>query len=113
MYARPQKNVNVIKANNRRGALKKGQQHAQVPRKSKGGEDIPMNELNPSSRGKNYNKIKESGGTNLGRRDTNSKSSVMDHPDGHNDNNAAHHKSPHVHATNKKGESIIIEYENK
>jgi len=102
--------LKVINANSRRSAMKKGQRYAQVPRKSKGGEDIQMNELNSSSRGENYNSIKKAGGTNLGRRDPNSKAKVMDHPDGHNDNNAPHHNSPHVHAVDKSGKEIIIKY---
>ena len=105
--------LKVINASNRRKALKEAQKHAQVPRISRGGVDIPLNELRPSSRGANYEKIKKAGATNIGRRDPNSKAEVMDHPDGHDDNNATHHNSPHVHAVDRKGIEVIIKYPEK
>jgi RHS repeat-associated protein len=107
----------VFQETSRRGALALGQRHAQVPRLSKGGEIIPFGELAPSSRGRNFAELKLTGARGLGRKDARgvaSKAEVFDHPDGHpnlvGSGQPKHHKSPHVHATNSKGETIIVTY---
>ncbi len=98
----------------RNQAIQKGKDHAKVPRPSKGGEKIGMNDLNPSSRGKNWEKMKENGATNLGSRNPKGKNQWMDHPDGHPDAGMKsvpnHHNSGHIHSTNSKGQSIVIPY---
>ena len=101
----------------RKEALQQGKEHAQVPRPSKGGEKTGMNELNPSSRGKNWENMKEKGAKDLGARNPNGKNQWMEHPDGHPDagkkNVPEHHDKGHVHSTNPKGESKVIPYNNK
>jgi RHS repeat-associated protein len=98
----------------RREAMSKAQQHAQVPRVSKGGEPIPFDELHGSSRGANAAELQRQGATNLGRRDPRTGAQVFDHPDGHPDltgpGQPSHHAGPHVHGTNAAGEEIIIPY---
>ena len=93
--------------------MRRAQEHAQVPRESRGGEPIPVGDLRDSSRGRNANAIAGAGGT-LGRRDPNSSASVMDHPDGHPDADEPdappHHGSPHVHAVDRNGSELIITY---
>ena len=104
----------VINESSRRRAMDAAQNHAQVPRSSRGGQDIGFDELNSGSRGKNAADLQNSGATNIGRRDPKSPAKGIDHPDGHPDltgpNNPSHHDSPHVHGTNKKRESIIVTY---
>jgi RHS repeat-associated protein len=104
----------------RREAIRRAQRHAQVPRDSRGGQDIPLTELNPSSRGKNWLRQKIAGGKSSGRKcDPEQRRGDprqwMDHPDGHPDAGQpgipAHHASPHIHATNQKGEEIAIPYD--
>ena len=106
----------VIVAASRTIAIRIAKQFAQVPRLSKtnaGGkpisEKIPLDDLNKSSRGKNWNELNKKG-ADLGRRSKCGKCEYMDHPDGHPDEDAAHHKPPHIHAKNKKGQKIIITY---
>ena len=98
----------------KRRAIQEAQDHAQVPRVSKGGEVILIDELNASSRGKNVAEIMRQGGGNLGRRNPIGKEKIFDHPDGHPDAGQpgvpSHHDHPHVHATNRIGEEIIIIY---
>ncbi|HEX8593289.1 MAG TPA: RHS repeat-associated core domain-containing protein, partial [Pseudomonas sp.] len=105
---------NVIATNSRRSAMKKAQQHAQVPRLSRGGKDIPMDRLHTSSRGVNCACLKKRGITTLGREVEKQLPEVFDHPDGHPDLSGPgqpdHHEMPHVHATNKKGEVVIFTY---
>ena len=104
----------VVTAPSRAAALRRAQQHAQVPRVSRGGQEIPFDELNASSRGRNAAEIQSRGGKNIGRRDPNSAASVMDHPDGHPHQVGPefpdHHAHPHVHATNANGEELIVTY---
>ena len=101
-------------ARSRREALAQAQEHAQVPRESKGGEPIPFDELHGTSRGKNAAELQRRGATNVGSRDPRSGAEVFDHPDGHPDltgpEQPPHHESPHVHARNAAGEEIIIPY---
>jgi RHS repeat-associated protein len=103
-----------IAARSRRDALDQAQGHAQVRRASKGGEPIPFDELNATSRGKNFNRLQAEGASDLGRRDPVTGAEFFDHPDGHPDQIGdafpAHHASPHVHATNPKGDTVIITY---
>ncbi|WP_244160367.1 RHS repeat-associated core domain-containing protein [Pseudomonas graminis] len=104
----------VIATNSRRSAMKKAQQHAQVPRVGRGGKDIPMERLHPSSRGVNCACLKKRGIATLGREVEEQQLEVFDHPDGHPDlvgpGQPEHHEMPHVHATNKKGEVLIFTY---
>jgi RHS repeat-associated protein len=101
-------------ASTRKQAMVKAQEHAQVPRASKGGKDIPFDELNQSSRGTNAAELQRRGTTNLGRRDAHTRAEVFDHPDGHPDltgpDQPPHHAGPHVHATNAAGDEIVIPY---
>lgn len=94
--------------------MKKAQQHAQVPRVGRGGKDIPMERLHPSSRGVNCACLKKRGIATLGREVEEQQQEVFDHPDGHPDlvgpGQPEHHEMPHVHATNKKGEVLIFTY---
>ncbi|MBN6075087.1 hypothetical protein HYE60_07500 [Aggregatibacter actinomycetemcomitans] len=75
----------VEKVSSRNKAIQQAKEHAQVPRNSRGGQDIPIEDL------KNY---------------------WMEHPDGHPDAGQpgipAHHGSPHIHAVNSKGEEKIF-----
>ncbi|RJT45018.1 RHS repeat-associated core domain-containing protein, partial [Rahnella woolbedingensis] len=103
----------TIKANSRNEALNRAQQHAQVPRISRGGQDISLNDLNPTSRGDNWGKMKADGAQKLGRRNPNGKNSRFEHPDGHPADAGKpdipdHHSNGHVHAINTKGEEVIF-----
>ena len=104
----------VISETSRRRAIRKAQQHAQVPRESKGGQVINHNDLNIESRGINHAQNQADGAKNLGRLDPYSKAYYMDHPDGHHHqigpNFPEHHSKPHVHAVNSKGLKLIITY---
>ncbi len=104
----------VVSANSRRQALKTAQEHAQVPRASKGGEPIGFDELNPQSRGPNAGRLQQEGATSVGRRDPATKAEFMDHPDGHphmvGPDQPPHHSSPHVHGVNRHGQEIIVTY---
>ncbi len=98
----------------RKEAIDKAKNHSQVPRKSKGGEEIGLNDLNPTSRGKNWQQMKGKGAKKLGQRNPNGKNQWMEHPDGHPDagqpNVPKHHDSGHVHSTNRKGDTKIFPY---
>nr|WP_237712659.1 RHS repeat-associated core domain-containing protein [Dickeya zeae] len=102
----------VVKAKSRRDAITQAKDHAQVPRVSKGGQDIEINRLNEDSRGENWSKMKSSGATKLGRENPQGKNYWFEHPDGHPDagqpNIPEHHGSGHVHAVNPKGEKVIF-----
>ncbi|EPX61056.1 hypothetical protein D187_001708 [Cystobacter fuscus DSM 2262] len=107
----------VIRAKSRTHAMRLAQQHAQVPRISRGGQVIGFDDLNPTSKGPNFGSLKKDGASNLGRRDPNSTAHFMDHPDGHPDmigpGHPAHHESPHIHSVNRKGDEVIITYPGK
>ncbi|MGG7670775.1 hypothetical protein ACQ4OC_19350, partial [Yersinia sp. J1] len=102
----------VIKAKSRNDALRQAQNHAQVPRVSRGGQDISLNDLNPTSRGDKWGKMKADGAQKLGRRNPNGKNQWFEHPDGHPDagmpNIPKHHDSAHIHSINTKGEEVIF-----
>jgi RHS repeat-associated protein len=104
----------VIRETSRRRALQRAREFAQVRRPSKGGVQIPFEELNLESRGRNFSRLQADGATSLGRRDPISRASFMDHPDGHPNMVGAghpeHHAHPHVHAINPAGEELIITY---
>jgi RHS repeat-associated protein len=104
----------VVEESSRRRALGRAQHHAQVPRVSKGGENIPFGDLGKESRGRNFNELQEKGGTNLGRRDPMTGAHVFDHPDGHPHQIGSkfpdHHARPHVHGVSANGEEIIVVY---
>nr|WP_274603708.1 RHS repeat-associated core domain-containing protein [Pseudomonas lutea] len=104
----------VIATKSRKSAMQKAQQHAQVPRVSRSGKDIPMDRLNPTSRGVNCACLKQRGVTSLGRESKDESFYVFDHPDGHagltGPGQPDHHASPHVHAVNKKGVLIVFTY---
>ncbi|MBV6290487.1 RHS repeat-associated core domain-containing protein, partial [Pseudomonas aegrilactucae] len=103
----------VVAARSRAHALRLAQQHAQVPRVGRGGQHIPLSELNDTSKGKNYACLCARG-TTLGREGEHDDSLVFDHPDGHPDMVGEgfpdHHDGPHVHARNKKGQIIVFTY---
>jgi RHS repeat-associated protein len=91
--------------------------HASVPSPRKGGEHIPLDKVKESSRGKNWNKMKENGATSIGAKKKGSekgKSEWMDHPDGHPDAGKPgvpkYHGQGHIHSANSKGQQIIIPY---
>lgn len=85
------------------------QDHAQVPRESKGAEAIGFEDLN--NKGENSARIRSEGATNRGRRDPQTGAKVEDHPDGHPHlPGPAHHDMPHVHAVDKDGREIIVTY---
>ncbi|TRX72846.1 RHS repeat-associated core domain-containing protein [Pseudomonas mangiferae] len=104
----------VVATKNRREALNKASDHAKVPRVSKGGTEYKMGDLNEKSRGGNCNCLKQMGVDSLGRYDEKTGAEFFDHPDGHPDmtgpGQPIHHKSPHVHAKNGKGENLIFTY---
>jgi RHS repeat-associated protein len=104
----------------RRQAEAQAQGHAQVPRDSRGGQDIPMSDLNESSRGRNWGTRKAAGETSMGRRCDSSQlpgdqRHWEDHMDGHPDAGQpgvpAHHGEPHIHSVNARGEEIVITYD--
>ena len=101
---------------NRKQAIKKAKEYAQVPRNSKGGEDILMGNLNPSSRGSIWERMKRFGARILGRRNPKGKNQWVEHPDGHPDAGLPgvpkHHSNGHIHSTNSKGNKKIFPYEN-
>jgi hypothetical protein len=94
--------------------MDRAQQHAQVRSETKGGEPIPVSELNEESRGRNAGQLQGQGVTSLGRRDPVTGAEVFDHPDGHphqvGPQHPPHHASPHVHAVNAQGEELIVTY---
>jgi hypothetical protein len=106
--------VEQASESSRRRAMDAAQEHAQVPRVSKGGQEIPVTDLNATSRGRNAAEIQRQGGTNVGRRDPNTGAHTMDHPDGHPDmtgpGQPAHHSQPHVHGVDRNGNEVIITY---
>uniref|UniRef100_UPI001F343295 RHS repeat domain-containing protein n=1 Tax=Pseudomonas sp. LAM2023 TaxID=2800477 RepID=UPI001F343295 len=103
----------VLAAKGRKEAMKIAQKHAQVPRVGRGGKNLASDQINDGSRGKNCYCLLANGVENFGRRGWDG-SIVFDHPDGHphmvGDGHPDHHRSPHVHATNRKGETIIVTY---
>ena len=102
----------TIKAKSRRKAISLAKDHAKVPRVSKGGENIGINDLNPTSRGKNWSQMKSAGVENLGRKNPKGKNYWFEHPDPHPDAGSPgvpkHHESGHIHSVNSKGEEIIF-----
>lgn len=103
---------NVIKAKSRNDALRRARQYAQVPRISRGGENIAMEDLNLTSRGVNWNMIKADKGQSLGRRNPNGKNYWFEHPDAHSDAGKPgvpkHHSFGHIHAVDPKGNEAIF-----
>jgi RHS repeat-associated protein len=107
----------IVRANSRAQAMRLAQQHAQVPRISRGGQIIKFDALNTTSKGPNFGSLNKDGASNLGRRDPRSAAYFMDHPDGHPDmigpGHPSHHESPHIHSVNKKGDEVVITYPGK
>jgi len=103
---------NVVKARNRRHAYTLAKDHAKVPRVSKGGETIDIDEIKPSSRGDNWSQMKYRGARSVGRKHTDKGVSYFEHPDGHPDAGMPgmpkHHNSGHIHAIDAKGEKIVF-----
>ncbi len=95
-------------------ALRAAQDWAAVPRISRGGEPIPFSDIGAKSRGENSAHHQASGGTHAGRMNPHGRNVVRDHPDGHphmtGSGQPDHHKCPHVHAINSKGEEMIFPY---
>lgn len=71
------------------------------------GEYISLDDLNVTSRGANWGKMKANGKQSLGRRNPNGKNHWFEHPNGHPDAGQTvipeHHSSGHVHAVDPKG----------
>lgn len=57
-----------------------------------------------------YAQARQQGAKCMGYRDQNTKARVEEHPGGHNDDNAPHHKCPHFHAVNPSGQEMIFKY---
>ena len=106
--------LDCIKAKSRNEALRMAKEHAQVHRASKGGQTIGMDDLNPTSRGSNWARMKAGGGKKLGMTNPNGKNKWVEHPDGHPDagqpNIPSHHYSGHVHSINPQGEEKIFKW---
>ncbi len=98
----------------RKKAIQEAKDFSKVPRISKGGQKIEINDLNPSSRLRKWEEMKAGGATTIGQRNPNGKNEWMEHPDGHPDmigaGHPSHHANGHVHATNSKGEKKVIPY---
>ena len=63
----------------------------------------------------NYTIVRQKGGSNYGYENPNNpKAKVFNHPDGHphqiGEAFPDHHKCPHFHAINSRGEEVIFEY---
>ncbi|MCD9631538.1 RHS repeat-associated core domain-containing protein, partial [Tenacibaculum maritimum] len=100
-------------ATSRSEAKQKAKEHAAIPKYLK--EDIPLERLNYTSRGINWESMKSkqrtTRKTKLGEENKkNTQNYWEEHPDGHNDDHALHHDSGHFHSTSSSGESIIITY---
>jgi RHS repeat-associated protein len=102
----------VVKAKSRNDAIRQAKEHAKVPRKSRGGQEIEIDRLNDSSRGKNWEKMKANGGKKLGMENPNGKNYWFEHPDGHPDagqpNIPKHHDSGHIHSVDSNGVEKIF-----
>lgn len=107
------------KSKTRREAITKAKNHAQVPGDKVhkgGGEDIPMDDLNEGSRGRNWEEMKKNGAKRLGRKMEKGRgvNEWMEHPDGHpdagQDGIPEHHGGGHVHATSPQGVKIVYPY---
>ena len=106
----------VIKAKNRRDALIQARDHAKVPRQSRGGRAIPIDELYETSRGREFSERKSKGVKSLGAENSHNTSNYwMEHPDGHSDAGnpgiPEHHGRGHIHSINTKGEHFIYIWE--
>ena len=101
-----------VRAKSRSDAIRQAKEHSQVPRDSRGGQDIGIDELKDSSRGDNWEKMKADGATKLGRKNANGKNYWFEHPDGHPDAGQPgipkHHDSGHIHSVNSKGEEVVF-----
>ncbi|MFL0072071.1 RHS repeat domain-containing protein [Tenacibaculum maritimum] len=100
-------------ATSRSEAKQKAKEHAAIPKYLK--EDIPLERLNYTIRGINWESMKSkqrtTRKTKLGEENKkNTQNYWEEHPDGHNDDHALHHDSGHFHSTSSSGESIIITY---
>ena len=72
---------------------------------------IPWNFYN-NKNSKGYAQARQDGSACMGYKSS-SGSSVEEHPGGHNDDNAPHHKCAHFHATNSSGAKTIFTYKLK
>lgn len=101
-----------MKAGSRKKAIQKAKDHAKVPRQSKGGERIDINELSESSRGKKWGEMRYRNAESLGARNPKGKNYWMEHPGGHPDAGLPgvpkHHEGGHVHSVNNAGEEIVF-----
>ena len=107
----------TVSSKTRKEAIKEAKEIAKTPRKSKGGEDIPIEDLKESSRGQNWEKMKANGAKKLGAKNPKGKNEWMEHPDGHPDAGEhgipEHHNGGHVHAVDSKGNKTVIPYDTK
>jgi RHS repeat-associated protein len=101
-----------IKVSSRNEALKRAQEYAQVPRVSRGGQNITLEDLRVGSRGGNWTKMKAEGGKTLGRRNPAGKNEWFEHPDGHPDAGQLgipdYHSGGHIHAIDPHGNEQIF-----
>ncbi|WP_276529609.1 RHS repeat domain-containing protein, partial [Lelliottia aquatilis] len=101
-----------LKVDSRNEALRRAHEYSQVPRVSRGGQDIKLDDLKASSRGENWAKMKSEGGKKLGRRNPTGKNEWFEHPDGHPDAGQSgipdYHSDGHIHAIDPKGNEQIF-----
>ncbi|MCS2154605.1 DUF6531 domain-containing protein [Scandinavium goeteborgense] len=101
-----------IKVSSRNEALKRAQEYAQVPRVSRGGQNITLEDLRVGSRGGNWTKMKAEGGKTLGRRNPAGKNEWFEHPDGHPDAGQLgipdYHSGGHIHAIDPHGNEQVF-----
>ena len=106
----------VVKAKNRRDALIQARDYTKVPRQSRGGVAISIDELHETSRGREFSERKSKGVKSLGARNGQNPSNYwMEHPDGHidagNPGIPEHHGRGHLHSVNTEGEHIVYIWE--
>ena len=106
----------VVKAKNRRDALIQARDHAKVPRQSRGGIAISIDDLHETSRGREFSERKSKGVKSLGAENSHNRSNCwMEHPDGHSDAGnpgiPEYHGRGHIHSINTKGEHIVYIWE--
>lgn len=109
----------TVYVNNHRKGMQIAKDFAKVPRVSRGGQPIYAREINPTSRGRNYNNMLSQQSCNgrngyMGMRNPYGVNYYEIHPDGHlNLPGQQHHNFAHIHATNPKGEKLTVIYGNQ
>jgi len=102
----------VIKARSRNEVFRLAKEYAQVPRISRGGLNISLDDLKVTSRGENWEKMKAAGGQKLGRRNPSGKNEWFEHPDGHPDAGEPgipdYHSGGYIHAIDPQGNEKVF-----